>query len=133
MARFGCPLTDCPIIELLEQLVVLSRPRGRARDVTDNARDVLEAESRRLHGIGIADGLVERTVLPERVVAGEAIPRYRVLHARPRLERRPLVVGGLGWYLFIPPHDRVFVPWADARHDVGDRNSVLRLRHVVHA
>src|SRR5207237_7606428 len=92
MASFGCPLTDRAIIELLEEVVVLTGPRARALDIADDPGDVLESQSGRPYRICVADSLVERTVLPEGVVPGESVPRHRVLHPRPLLERRPLVI-----------------------------------------
>src|SRR5205814_6634105 len=110
MTSFGCPLTDRAVIELLEQVVVFALPGACRRYVSDHSSDVLEPKPCGPHRISIADSLIQRPILPERIVTREAIPLHRVLHPRPLLERRALVVRRFGGNLLVAPHDRVFVP-----------------------
>ena len=133
MTSFGCPLTNGPIIKLLEQIVVLARTSARTRDITNHAGDVLEAKPCGPYRISVADSLIQRSILPERIVAGEAIPGHRVLHPRPLLERRALVIGRLGGDFLVSPHDRVPIPRSDTRRDIAERKLVFRLRDIVHA
>ena len=86
-----------------------------------HALEIFQAQRRRLQSIGVSNslGLIERVAVAG-LRGGEAIPGRRVLLTRPRVERRPLVVGRpCAGYRFVAPHCRPLVVGTNLRDEIG--------------
>ena len=133
MLCFGRPLAEHTRVRGAQQRVVGRLVGGRGRhDQVHDATQVLEAEARGLHGIGITDRF--RLLAGIDLTTTVAVPRYGVLHAGPRIERRLLVFRTLrvrdGR---VAPLHRERVVGADLRHEIAERDTVFGLRDVVEA
>ena len=136
VTRLGRPLADGAVVDLLEHRRC-PRPDAspRAGDVAHHARDVLEAERRRLHRIGVADRFALRAVAAER----RCSPRSGTTESCPASRAhcssvgRSVVGRARAGDRLVAPHDRVLVVRPDARDDVLERDVVLGLRDVVEA
>ena len=131
------PLTDRAAVNLFEIVVRRSiLPRRRRFDELHRALEIFHAQRGRLHGVGIAHRfrLFARVRTTRTSVARKTIPRNRVLHFRPFVERRLFVFGTLRTRDGrIAPHHCVLVVRADLRDKIIERNIVFRLRDVVEA
>ena len=129
------PLAEHAPVQLLEIVVGSPGLTVAVISMFGDALEVLEAERRRLHRVGVADRFGQLARIGAARVGGrEAQPRRRVLLPRPLVERLLLVVRrARAGNRLVAPHRRPQIVRADLRDQVGDGDAVLGLRDVVEA